>query len=171
MRKPIAIACFTLASLAAAAAGPSALPGRWTDDRGRALDWPQGHETPIVVTMAYGSCKRICASSLRTMKQLQALADAQHRTLQFVVVGLDPAQDTPADWAALRRDHHLERANWHFLSGADADLRRLAARLDLRYWRYGEHTLHDYRVALLAPDGRVLKRLDRPDENPSSLLD
>lgn len=154
------------------AAGPASLPGRWIDDRGRELQsFGSDEATAVVVTMAYGSCRRVCSSALRTMQQLQREADRRHRSLQFVVVGLDPQQDKPEDWALYRRDQGLQRSNWHFLTGNTHDTQRLAARLNLRYWRYGEHILHDYRIVLVASDGRVLRHLDRPDQDPSALLD
>jgi cytochrome oxidase Cu insertion factor (SCO1/SenC/PrrC family) len=154
------------------AAGPAALPGRWLDDQGRELVSFGGEAPPtMVVTMAYGSCRRVCSSVLRTMKKLQLEADRRQLALPFVVVGLDPQQDRPADWASFRRDHGLHRANWYFLSGSAQDTQRLAARLDLRYWRYGEHIVHDYRIALVAADGRVLRQLVRPDQDPAMLLD
>lgn len=150
----------------------SLLPqGPWLDDAGRPAAIQALNGAPMVLTLAYGACRRVCSSTLRAMKQVQAHADRQQRNLQFVVVGLDPALDTPADWAAFRRDNGLNRGNWHFLSGSVDSTRLLASRLQVRYWRYGEHTLHDYLVVLVAPSGQVLKSLRRADEDPLALLD
>jgi cytochrome oxidase Cu insertion factor (SCO1/SenC/PrrC family) len=144
--------------------------GRWLDDQAHAytLDSLRGSFT--VVTLAYGACRRVCSTSLRLMQQVQSLADERGLALNFVVIGLDPEQDKPADWADLRRDRALTRSNWRFLSG-DADaVRRVAHHLGVRYWRYGEHTMHDFRIALLSPDGRVLRSVDAFDANLLTLL-
>jgi cytochrome oxidase Cu insertion factor (SCO1/SenC/PrrC family) len=146
------------------------LPAQWTDERMQRFELKDLQGSWTVLTMAYGACRRICATSLRTLEQVQALADAQGTALNFIVVGLDPAQDKPADWAALRQERRLTRANWRFLSGSADSTRVLAQRLGVRYWRYGEHTMHDYRVVLIAPDGQVARRLDRFDEPASRLL-
>lgn len=167
----VAIVLLVGSALGLATSGGNTVPGRWLDDRGAVADTASLDGTTVILTMAYGACRRTCSAALRTMKALQFEADRRGRSIQFVVVGLDPTQDRPADWAAWRRDQRLERPNWHFLSGSEANTRRLAERLHVRYWRYGEHTLHDYRIVMLAPDGRPLRSLDRPDQDASALFD
>jgi cytochrome oxidase Cu insertion factor (SCO1/SenC/PrrC family) len=147
-----------------------AMPLRWQDDHGHAFELASLAGTSAVMTLAYGACRRICSTALRTMEQLQGLADARRVTLDFVVVGLDPAADKPADWAAFRQDRQLNRANWHFLTGDDATVRRLATRLGVNYWRTGEHLMHDFRIVLLGPDGRLLRGIDTFDAPVQSLL-
>jgi cytochrome oxidase Cu insertion factor (SCO1/SenC/PrrC family) len=144
--------------------------GRWLDDQARPYPLESLRGTPTVLTLAYGACRRVCSTSLRVMQNVQALADDRHLRLNFVVIGLDPHEDTPADWAALRVEHKLTRPNWQFLSGDDASTRQLAQRLGVRYWRYGEHTMHDFRIVLLSADGRVLRSIDAFDQSPASLL-
>ena len=61
--------------------------------------------------MAYGACRRVCAANLRVLEQLQRLADERKAALNFVVFGLDPSQDRPADWAAYRAERKLTALN------------------------------------------------------------
>ena len=120
--------------------------------------------------MAYGACRRICSTSLRLLEQLQALADERHAKLNIVVVGLDPSQDRPADWAEYRAERKLSRANWQFLSGDEASTRRLANRLGVHYWRYGEHTMHDFRIVLLSAQDLPVRYMDKFDQDLALLL-
>lgn len=143
---------------------------QWRDDSGRPFELSALYGTPTVVTMAYGACRRVCSTSLRMMEQLQVLADARHVRLNFVVVGLDPQADTPADWAAYRVDRHLTRPNWQFLSGDAASTRQFAKRLGVRYWRYGEHTLHDLRIVLLSASGEPVRSIASFDDSLDTLL-
>jgi protein SCO1 len=144
--------------------------GHWVDDQARAYRLDSLHGQFTVATLAYGACRRVCSASLRLMQRVQSLADERGLALTFVVIGLDPTQDKPADWAELRRDRALTRSNWQFLSG-DADaVRGVAHHLGVRYWRYGEHTMHDFRIALLSPDGRVLRSVDAFDGDLTRLL-
>jgi cytochrome oxidase Cu insertion factor (SCO1/SenC/PrrC family) len=143
---------------------------RWQDDRAQAFEPRSLQGRWTVMTMAYGACRRICSTSLRTLEQVQALADAQQITLNFVVVGLDPSQDKPADWARMRQERRLTRSNWHFLSGDADGTRALAQQLGVRYWRYGEHTMHDFRIVLLNPQGRVQRSLDSFNDPVQRLL-
>jgi cytochrome oxidase Cu insertion factor (SCO1/SenC/PrrC family) len=145
-------------------------PGKWLDDLGQPYRLEVLYGAPTVITMAYGACRRVCSTSLRMMEQVQLLADARHLDVNFVVVGLDPRADRPADWAQLRAERHLERSNWHFLSGDEASTRQLARRLGLRYWRYGEHTLHDLRIVLLSAQAQPLKSIDAFDQAVETLL-
>jgi protein SCO1 len=144
--------------------------GPWLDDRNQPFRADTLHGTPAVVSMAYGACRRVCSTSLRMLEQLQGLADARGVALNFVVIGLDPAQDRPADWAAYRAERKLHRANWKFLSGDSASTARIAQRLGVRYWRYGEHTMHDFRIVLVSGQGRVVTSLTTPDQGLATLL-
>jgi cytochrome oxidase Cu insertion factor (SCO1/SenC/PrrC family) len=167
--------CFSAVFLCAASFSACAQevhqsPGPWFTDSALAFSMASLQGTPTVMTMAYGACRKICSTSLRTLEKVQALADEKRLKLNFVVVSLDPQQDKPADWAALRADHKLTRSNWQFLSGDTASTRELARRLNLRYWRYGEHTMHDFKIVLLGADGKLLRSIEAFDDNPQRLL-
>jgi protein SCO1/2 len=144
--------------------------GRWLDDQARVYRLEELRGTPTVVTMAYGACRRVCSTSLRVLERLQALADERHTTVNIVVVGLDPGQDRPADWAEYRAERKLNRPNWQFLSGDEASTRHLASRLGVRYWRYGEHTMHDFRIVLLSAQGLTVRSMDQFDQELALLL-
>jgi protein SCO1 len=145
-------------------------PARWLNDQGRSFELRQLQGSWTVMTMAYGACRRICSSSFRSLQALQDLADTHKKTLNLVVVGLDPSQDKPADWAALRVERKFTRSNWHFLSGDASSTANLAQGLGVRYWRYGEHTLHDFRIVLISPDGKVARSLDNFSDPVARLL-
>jgi protein SCO1 len=146
------------------------LPARWLTDQGQSFELRQLRGSWTVMTMAYGACRRICSTSFRSLQAVQDLADSQKKSLNFVVVGLDPSQDKPADWAALRAERKLTRTNWHFLSGDANTTASLAQRLGVRYWRYGENTMHDFRIVLISPDGKVARSLDNFDDPVARLL-
>jgi protein SCO1/2 len=144
--------------------------GRWIDDQGHDYRLESLYGTPAIVTMADGACRRVCSTSLRMMEQLQALAEARHERLNFVVLSLDPEADRPADWAAYRAEHPTMRANWFFLTGDEVSTRQFARRLGTRYWRYGEHVVHDLRIVRVSPQGQPLRRIDRFDQDLSTLF-
>jgi protein SCO1 len=167
-----------LMAITAAAVGPRAAlaadlyAGRavWLDDREQPFSMRALAGTPTVLTLAYGACRRVCSSSLRVMQQIQLLADQRRVQMNFVVVGIDPSEDHPIDWAHLRTARGLGRSNWYFLTGTDTAIHQLARRLDVHYWRYGDHTLHDFRIVLLSADGEIVSALDAADQSPERLL-
>ncbi|MEQ1807289.1 MAG: SCO family protein [Burkholderiaceae bacterium] len=174
--RPISLrtACVALllsvVGVAAAAQGVFSGSGPWLDDTNRPFRLESLRGSANIVSMAYGACRRVCSSSLRVLEQLQALADARGEALNFVVIGLDPQQDRPADWAAYRTEHKLRRANWQFLSGDAKSTAQIAARLGVRYWSYGDHVMHDFRIVRVSADGRIVGALTSPDQALATLL-
>jgi cytochrome oxidase Cu insertion factor (SCO1/SenC/PrrC family) len=158
------------ASTGVLAQGLYAIPGAWVDEHGRRFSIQSLRGSYSVVNMAYGACRRVCSASLRVLQRLQVLADERHVSLNVIVVGLDPRQDQPADWAAFRDDYKLQRANWTFLSGDPASTAGLARWLGQRYWHYGDHVMHDFRIVLVTPDGRIAATMSLPDQDPAILL-
>jgi len=176
MRSTLLATAFAVA-IAASAWSPGAHAGGlydqravWLDDQAHAFSMHALSGTPTVLTLAYGACRRVCASSLRVMQQVQALADERHLQLSFVVVGLDPTEDRPGDWAQYRATRGLTRPNWQFLTGSNTAVHQLAQRLGVHYWRYGEHTMHDFRIVLLSADGAVIRTVDDTSQPPERLL-
>jgi cytochrome oxidase Cu insertion factor (SCO1/SenC/PrrC family) len=142
----------------------------WLDDQARPWRMEALRGRYTVLTLAYGACRRICSTSLRVMENLQTLADARHQPLDFLVIGLDPVEDKPADWAAWRQDRHLTRANWHFLWGDEGATRAMAQQLGVKVWRADQHLMHDYKIVLLTPQGQLLHSVDRFDQPLEDLL-
>jgi cytochrome oxidase Cu insertion factor (SCO1/SenC/PrrC family) len=146
------------------------LPYRWVDTDGKRVALSQYQGKPVVLTLAYGACKKICSSSVFAMEQMQALAERHKAQLQFVIVSLDPEQDTPADWRDLRKTRKLERSNWSILSGNVADTRALAANLGITVWRYHEHLLHDFGIVLLDERGNIVRTMRHYDDDINVFL-
>jgi len=142
----------------------------WLDDRAQPFSLERLRDRYAIVTMAYGACRRVCSTSLRVMERIQGAVDSRGLQMNFVVFGLDPAEDTPRDWADLRALRKLDRSNWQFLTGDAHAVSDMASRLGVRYWRYGEHVMHDFRIVLVTPDGRALRAMTSFDEDPASLL-
>ena len=167
----VALLTLSLACLAATASGVSVFDSSsvWTSDRGETLRLAQWRGHTVVITMAYSSCGKVCVATMHKLEELQAAADRQGRSVEFVVVGYNPLLDTPSAWAAYRRSRRLERANWHFLTGTDEDTHDLARVLGIDYWLYDDHVMHDFKIVLLDDNGRPLRALAW-DERRSDLF-
>jgi cytochrome oxidase Cu insertion factor (SCO1/SenC/PrrC family) len=145
-------------------------PGPWVDDGNRAFDLQSLRGSWTIATMAYGACQRVCSTSVRVIEALHRDARARGLTVRFLVIGLDPAEDKPADWAEYRVAHRLSDPSFTFLCGTPAAIHEAAGRLGVHYWRYGDHVLHDFRIVLVTPQGRVLRSMHRFDDDPAALL-
>lgn len=140
------------------------LPRLWRDDDGRerALTEFRGHR--VVMTMAYASCHRICPTTMEQLKRMQSAADARGEAIEFLIVGYDPKNDTPAVWHEYRANRRLTRKNWHFLSGSEDATRRLAHLLGFPFWTMEDHVMHDSRAVLF--DAAGIERLSLGTASP-----
>jgi cytochrome oxidase Cu insertion factor (SCO1/SenC/PrrC family) len=169
---PGAIAAIALlgSTSIACAQGAYSVRGPWVDDQNRIYPLEALRGTYSVVTMAYGACRRVCSSSLKVMHDVADLAAKRHIKLNVLVVGLDPSDDKPADWALLRKERGTWFANVEFLTGSESATQSMARCLGVQYWHYGEHTMHDFKIVLVSPDGRIVKSFDKFDTEASEIL-
>jgi len=128
--------------------GPDLRDHRWVDSDGGELRLSRLRSPLIVMTMAYTTCRRVCSTTTLVLSDIQKRLEAMKIDADFVVVGLDPENDSPADWRDYRSQHKLNRENWHFLSGDAQSTRKLARGLDLSFWTYHDHIVHDFRIVL-----------------------
>ncbi len=128
---------------------------------------------PVVLTMSYTACRRTCSTTLLVLREMQAILDRRGRESNFAIVSYDPQRDSPTEWTEYRKSRGLDRASWHFLTGTAPDTRRLARFLDLNFWDYGKHVMHDFRIALFDAKGRWHKDVvwDRPKDLAAFLAD
>jgi cytochrome oxidase Cu insertion factor (SCO1/SenC/PrrC family) len=147
-----------------ASVGLGELPQRWQDDRARdlALTGLRGHR--VVLTMAYAACHRICPMTMDELKRMQRVADVRGEIVDFVIVGYDPKNDSPAVWHQYRLSRGLNRDNWYFLSGSQAATEQLARQLGFPFWKYDEHVMHESRAVLFDSSG--VQRAVLGSQNP-----
>jgi protein SCO1/2 len=128
----------------------------WLDDRGQAFDLRilEGH--PVVLTMAYASCHRICRTSIERLQRMQRELDERGRSAEFVIIGYDPENDDPAAWHQYRATRHLTRRNWHFLTGTRAAVEQTARRLGFGFWKYDQHVMHGLRIVRFDEHGALV---------------
>ncbi|MBY0239877.1 MAG: SCO family protein [Burkholderiaceae bacterium] len=161
------LACAASALLAGPALAAPSLYGigaRWTDDRQTVLTLARFQGKPLLLTMAYSTCRRICTQSMLKLEQLQQEADAAGREIEVVVVSYDPLNDTPQTWADYRKARRLARPNWHFLTGDQAGTRALAAWLGVAdFWSLDDHVLHDFRIAIVDARGMLQRQVNWQD--------
>jgi protein SCO1 len=124
----------------------------------------------IVLTMAYSECRRVCATTLKLLNDIQREATAKGNAIEIIVVSLDPKTDSPETWRNYRDMHDLHFTNWHFLTADQANTTRLANQLGLEYWRYDEHVMHSLRIVRISRDGMIAASLDWQNRDVGAFL-
>lgn len=133
------------------------------DDRGRATSLGAWRGRPVIITMEYANCRFLCSITLQRLKDVQAAADAAGRRFDFVVVSIDPRNDTPAAWTRYRKSRELTRDNWSFVTASPEDTPVLAYALGIKYWLFDVHIMHDFRLLRLDGAGAIVKVMDSFD--------
>jgi protein SCO1/2 len=156
LRLAIAILALAAANDAAAQLFSRFAASHWvdSDDRTTGLDAFKGRL--LVMTMAYTECRKTCSSSMLIMRQIQDILARRGLDASFVVVSYDPDRDSPSQWRRYRALRKLP-GNWHFLSGPVDDTRQLASFLELKYWPYDDHVMHDFRIVIFDAGGHRLR--------------
>jgi protein SCO1/2 len=131
------------------------LPYSWQQDDGATVRLEHWRGRPLLLAMAFTTCRETCSYTLHRLQQIDKAAKARGQQVDIVVVSYDPKNDDAAAWSLYRRRHHLQASNWHFLSGSDEATQVLAKALHSPFWVYDEHVMHEFRVTLLNGSGRI----------------
>jgi protein SCO1/2 len=162
-----ALALFALAALAAAGHAAVPVPGdsvyqlhpRLVDQDGRTFDWASTRGTPVLASMFYTSCERVCPLIFESIRRsVEAIDRPARDRMRVVMVSFDPERDTVPVLKETAARHHCD-ARWSLVRGSDADARRIAALLGVQYRRLpsGEFN-HSSVISLLDAEGRLVRR-------------
>ncbi len=145
----------------------------WTDETGHPHKLADFKSSLVVLTMIYTECKKTCPMvTTAKLKELQAALDTQNKSAQFVVVTLDPENDTPEVLAQFKKKIGMDRDNWHFLRGTTKETHQFARKLDLDdYWKMDEHILHKFKIIYLDFQTSHRRTLDWDHRDIAKLLE
>jgi protein SCO1/2 len=122
---------------------------------------------PIVLVLAYYRCPQLCNLVLNGLLDgLRGMAFKPGEEFEIVVVSFD-ARETP-EIARAKRNSYVEgyarpgtEKHWHFLTGDEPEIAKLAEAVGFRYRYDANHDRFDHAsgITVLTPDGRVSRYL------------
>jgi protein SCO1/2 len=122
-------------------------------------------ERPVILTLVYHECPMLCNEVLNALTRgLKGLTFDVGDQFEVVTVSINPAE-TP-ELAAAKKAGYLRRygrpggaSGWHFLTGDEGSIRRLAQSVGFRYVYMPESKqyAHAAGIVLLTPQGRVAR--------------
>jgi protein SCO1/2 len=136
------------------------------DERGRTVTLGAYFgRRPVIVNLVYYECPMLCNEVLNTLlRSLNALTFSIGDEFEVVTVSIDPGE-APA-LAARKKAAYLKRygragadRGWHFLTGDEASIRRLADAVGFRY-AYDPKTdqyAHPAGIVVATPQGRIAR--------------
>jgi protein SCO1/2 len=139
------------------------LASPWTDQDGKEIALKYLRGAPVVVAMAYTSCKDICPLIVANMVAIENAAKAKNLTgVRFAFFSLDSAVDTPVRLKAYAEERGLDPTYWSLYHGDDKAVRDLAAALGIRYRRDDKGGFnHSAVITLLDARGEIV--FQKPD--------
>jgi len=148
------LACVSAARVSRPAGSLYDRPWRFVDDQGSTVTLAQWRGAPVVLTMFYCSCSTRCPNTIRKLRRMEEIFVRKNVRANFVLVTLDPRNDSPARLSDFKRAERMDAA-WHLLAGGDTETRELARLLAVHPGYDDAHIDHDVRVAILDAAGEV----------------
>lgn len=119
------------------------------------LDVYRGH--PVLIALFYADCAASCPLIIATLQATErALPAAQRARLRVLLVSIDSDHDTPQHLRTVADARHIDTTRWTLAHANAADVRQLAAVLNVQYRRLpnGQYN-HSNQIALLTPRGEI----------------
>jgi protein SCO1/2 len=134
-------------------------------------------DKPVILTLVYYRCPMLCTQVLNgLLESSQGVKFQMNKDYQVVSVSIDP-HETP-EMAAAKKERYARsyrregaREGWHFLTGDQESIEKLAKVVGYRY-RYDPATdqyAHGSAIMLLTPKGRVSRYFYGIDYAPNDL--
>jgi cytochrome oxidase Cu insertion factor (SCO1/SenC/PrrC family) len=146
------------------------VPYSFTNDHAETVHLSEWRGKPLILTMEYSNCRFMCTTTFSKMKAIQTAAYQKKMQIDFMIISLDPKNDTPETWQQYRISREVNRSNWHLLTGTEATTKEFAALIGIKYWTMDEYILHDFKIVRLNAQGEIEKTITDYNDEPDSLL-
>ncbi len=146
---------------------PLDLPFR--DETGKAVKLGEYFHSgrPVILNLVYYTCPMLCGEELAgEASALSMLRFTPGKEYEIVSVSFNP-DETPADATAAKKtyiarinehlDHKTDGSGWHFLTGAQPQIKQLADALGFHYRRDAQtkQFIHATAIMIVTPAGKI----------------
>jgi protein SCO1 len=138
-RKVVALPFLAAVALTTVVAGDTSersvyqLDSSWVEDNGHALRLSALEGDVQLLALIYTTCTGVCPITVKAMQMFSRNIPGDIKSrIRFLLVTVDPEQDTLAALREYRREMKLDR-RWKLLRGSPEDVRELAAVLGFNY--------------------------------------
>lgn len=133
------------------------LTGQWTTQEGETAALSSLKGQPVIVAMAYTSCKEMCPLTVETMRKIAAeWAKRSQIPLRLAFFSFDVERDTPQHLKEYAEAKGLDAPQWTLFHGQPSAVRELAAALGVSYRQQDNGDFdHGYAITLLDAGGVI----------------
>lgn len=146
-----------------------------TDESGRTVRLGSYFKArPVILVLDYLHCKTLCGFVLSDLaRTLGEVPLAAGKDFEVLAISIDP-RDTPADSRAARAKYLARNGSaggWHFLTGSDEAVHRIAAAVGFPYLydASAEQYAHPAGITIAAPNGKIARYILGLDYRPLDL--
>jgi protein SCO1/2 len=141
---------------------------RLVDQGGRPVTLGRFRGKPVVLSFVYTRCPLTwaCPATIGKLARIGAADPSPH----FLLVTVDPKNDTPEVLRGYSRQVDTASGRWTFATGDPAEIARIAAAAGALFERDGNAITHSLLVLAIGPDGRVLARREGRDWKDEDVL-
>lgn len=110
------------------------LSSKWNTEEGKSIKLKQLKGKVLVVVMIYTTCQSACPRLVADMKNIAAqMPESKKEKIQYVLVSIDPKNDTPEKLKAFAQINKMDADEWTFLQGNENSVREFANVLSVKY--------------------------------------
>jgi protein SCO1/2 len=134
----------------------------WKTDQDQVVSLANWQGKSVILTMAYTSCHSSCPMILQKLKKIQLEIEKRKLDTQVVIASFDWQKDTPTFMKNYREQASFGYPNWTFVVGNESNTRKLAMILGIKFSKNAKsgEILHDNKILMLDPQGKVQKELN-----------
>jgi len=137
---------------------------QFVDETGQAVTLAELVDRPTIIAPVYYRCSNVCNLLQAGLAEVLPQVNVQKDQLRILSVSFDP-EETPAEargsmriYQGMLRDR-FPAGNWHFLTGKQAEIDALMGAIGYHYVKDGRDFVHPVTVAVLSPQGKIVRYL------------
>lgn len=149
------------------------LESDWKNEDGSALNITSLKDKNIVLGLIFANCTYACPIIVNDMRKVEySLSEKELTETRFILVSIDHERDTPEKLKEFGKRMGLELSKWDLLSGAESDIRELAALLGFKYKKdeSGNYS-HSNMISLLDKKGEIVYQHEGLNEDISEIAE
>ena len=110
------------------------LTSKWKTEEGTTIELKDLRGKTLVMVMIYTTCKAACPRLVADMRNIEKQVSKEYNSnLQYVMVSIDPENDTPEKLKAFAKENFMDDEHWTFLQGTKTSVREFANVLAVKY--------------------------------------
>ncbi|WP_347921828.1 SCO family protein [Pontimicrobium sp. SW4] len=108
------------------------LDSKWHTEEGETILLEDLKGKTLVMVMIYTTCKAACPRLVADMRNIEKQIP-NNKDLRYVLVSIDPVNDTPERLKAFAIENQMDAEHWTFLQGTESTVREFANVLAVKY--------------------------------------